>query len=131
MPDNVRSKATRIYTIGHANRPLDRFIAILQSFAIDLVVDVRTIPRSRYNPQFNQETLPWRCHRSLIADTLPARGIRVVHLFKEGESPIDEFLDLGIYWCSPFWVGGHNIWGGNLKSGLRTRYGGYPPKRAK
>ena len=134
-------------------------MAILQSFGIDLVVDVRTIPRSRHNPQFNKETLPenlklqgigyrhwpglgglrktvphspnsgwrnasfrgfadymqghefetnleelikiasqsevvlmcaetlpWRCHRSLIADALLVRGIPVTHILKIGSS---------------------------------------------
>ncbi len=149
----------RIWTIGHGTHPLDGFMAILQSFGIHLVVDVRTIPRSRHNPQFNKETLPdnlrpqgigyrhwpglgglrkarpdsvnsgwrnasfrgfadymqrdefesslkdlietasqhvlvlmcaetlpWRCHRSLIADALLVRGIPVTHILKMGSS---------------------------------------------
>ncbi len=43
------------YTIGHSNRPLDQFIRLLQGAG--LVIDVRTIPKSRHNPQFNEETL--------------------------------------------------------------------------
>ena len=43
-----------IHTIGHSTHPIEEFINILQAFAIGLVVDVRTIPKSRYNPQFNQ-----------------------------------------------------------------------------
>lgn len=143
-----------IYTVGHSTRPLGDFIDILRAYAIRRVVDVRTIPRSRANPQFNQDTLhaalstaaieylhapalgglrhsrkdsvnaawrnrsfrgfadymqtpefgaalvdlidlsagkttaimcaealPWRCHRSLIADALVARGIPVVEIF--------------------------------------------------
>ena len=46
-----------IYTIGHSTNPIDEFIKILQAHEIELVVDVRTIPRSRYNPQFNQAEL--------------------------------------------------------------------------
>jgi uncharacterized protein (DUF488 family) len=138
------------FTIGHSTRSVQEFIALLSAHYIELVVDVRTVPRSRRNPQFNRETLPetlqvaaigyehvaalggfrrpslqmtnagwrnasfrgyadymqtaafaaaiealteramrqrlavmcaeavpWRCHRSLIADALVARGIGV------------------------------------------------------
>jgi uncharacterized protein (DUF488 family) len=47
-----------IYTIGHSNRSLDAFVALLAGFGIETVVDVRTVPRSRTNPQFNTDTLP-------------------------------------------------------------------------
>jgi uncharacterized protein (DUF488 family) len=142
-----------IYTIGHSTRPIEEFVEILQSFNIEQIVDVRTIPKSRHNPQYNGEALkeslkeektgylhmkglgglrhakkdspntagknasfrgfadymqteefeesleklirlsekktvaimcaeavPWRCHRSLIADALAARGIDVRHI---------------------------------------------------
>ncbi len=46
------------YTIGHSNRPLDEFIRLLQQAKIDLAVDVRTVPKSRHNPQFNADSLP-------------------------------------------------------------------------
>jgi uncharacterized protein (DUF488 family) len=142
-----------LLTIGHSNRSIEEFLGILTGHGVELLVDVRTIPRSRYNPQFNLETLPgsltaagiehlhvpglgglrhprkdstntgwrndsfrgyadymqtaefeqnlrdllaleagrrvaimcaeavpWRCHRSLIADALTARGIPVFHL---------------------------------------------------
>jgi uncharacterized protein (DUF488 family) len=148
-----------IFTLGHSTRSLDALLAILRSFGIHLFVDVRTIPRSRHNPQFNQDTLaaylrnrrinyrhmkslgglrhspadslnqgfknksfrgyadymqtaafldginklmdvaskkaavivcaesvPWRCHRSLIADALTVRGWKVVHIFSEKSS---------------------------------------------
>jgi uncharacterized protein (DUF488 family) len=147
----------RIYSVGHGTRPLEAFAELLRSFAVTLVADIRTIPRSRHNPQFNRETLPealaprgmgyrhlpglgglrkprpdsintgwhndsfrgfadymqtdafcasledlialasdqsltlmcaetlpWRCHRSLIADALLVRGLPVTHLFKTG-----------------------------------------------
>jgi uncharacterized protein (DUF488 family) len=142
-----------LLTIGHSTRPLETFIGLLRNFAVTLVADVRTVPRSRHNPQFNRETLPqelaaagigyvhlpglgglrrarpdspnqgwrspafrgfadymqtpefeksllllmelareqrttvmcaeavpWRCHRSLIADALSGRGVRVEHI---------------------------------------------------
>ncbi len=48
---------TRIFTIGHSTRPLAEFIALLAAHGVTVLVDVRTVPRSRYNPQFNTDTL--------------------------------------------------------------------------
>ena len=45
-------------TIGHSNRSLEAFLDVLRARGVERVVDVRTIPRSRHNPQFNRETLP-------------------------------------------------------------------------
>ena len=47
-----------IYTIGHSTRTTDELIALLRENGVDLLVDVRTVPRSRFNPQFNTEALP-------------------------------------------------------------------------
>lgn len=147
------NRALTVYTIGHSTRALAEFTRLLREHGINRVADVRTIPRSRRNPQFNRETLPaalveagigyahlpelggrrrprpdspnagwrnasfrgfadymqtpafaeglqrlmemtgdnglvimcaeavpWRCHRSLIADALTLRGVRVRHL---------------------------------------------------
>lgn len=43
----------KIYTIGHSTRSIDEFVKMLQAHRIELVVDVRSIPKSRHNPQFN------------------------------------------------------------------------------
>ncbi len=148
-----------VFTIGHSTRPLEEFIRILQEHGVRKVADVRTVPRSRHNPQYNRETLPqslreagleyvhlaglgglrhpradspnlgwrnasfrgfadymqtpefaaslkelmdqarreplvlmcaeavpWRCHRSLIADALTVQGFRVEHLLGPGRS---------------------------------------------
>lgn len=148
-----------IYTLGHSTRSADEFLSILENFGIALVADVRTIPRSRRNPQFDQvefsrflreheiayihlpalgglrrprkdsintgwdnasfrgyadymqtpefasaveqlmaiasdrstavvcaEAVPWRCHRSLIADALFARGIPVEDIMSATKS---------------------------------------------
>src|SRR5262252_3529767 len=45
------------YTIGHSTRSLDEFVALLTSVNVGLVADVRTIPRSRTNPQYNRDVL--------------------------------------------------------------------------
>jgi uncharacterized protein (DUF488 family) len=47
-----------IYTIGHSNRELAEFIQLLEAWKIQSLADVRSIPFSRTNPQFNQDTLP-------------------------------------------------------------------------
>lgn len=46
-----------VYTIGHSTHTLAEFVEMLQAFHIEMVVDVRSIPRSRHNPQFNKEEL--------------------------------------------------------------------------
>lgn len=60
-----------IFTIGHSTLPLEDFVALLKTHGIEIVADVRTVPKSRYNPQFNQDNL---------ARELPHAGIRYVHL---------------------------------------------------
>lgn len=142
-----------VFTIGHSTRPIEEFLALLAGHGVRRLVDVRTVPRSRHNPQFNREELarvlhnrrlhythmpalgglrhprrdsvntawrnasfrgyadymqtaefqqaieklmelagqeltavmcaeavPWRCHRSLIADALLVRGVRVLEI---------------------------------------------------
>ena len=64
-----------IFTIGHSTRPLAEFIEMLRVHGVERVVDVRSIPRSRHNPQFNRETL---------ARHLRAARIGYVHLKKLG-----------------------------------------------
>jgi uncharacterized protein (DUF488 family) len=58
-------------TIGHSNRPLDQFLEMLAAHRVELLVDVRTMPRSRYNPQFNKDSLP---------ETLQGAGIAYLHM---------------------------------------------------
>lgn len=150
-------RPVRILAVGHSTRPLDELIGMLQAAGVATLADIRTVPRSRKNPQFNRETLPaalarqgigyahlpklgglrhahgknpasaawrnpsfrgfadymqteafddgleellglpgpvalmcaealpWRCHRSLVADALLARGVPVWHLLGKGE----------------------------------------------
>jgi uncharacterized protein (DUF488 family) len=148
-----------ISTIGHSTRPIEEFLGILEAHGIRQLIDVRTIPRSRRNPQFNRESLPaslervgiryrhmpglgglrharpdsintgwrnasfrgyadymqtgefgdnlvqlialgaaeptaimcaeavpWRCHRSLIADALVVRGIPVLEIISAAKA---------------------------------------------
>jgi uncharacterized protein (DUF488 family) len=142
-----------IFTVGHSTLPLEEFIALLDTYGIETLADIRTVPHSRHNPQFNGDTLgtalrpskinyvplralgglrharkdspnggwrntsfrgyadymqteefrrgleklialsrkkrtaimcaeavPWRCHRSLVADALSVRNIPVVEI---------------------------------------------------
>ena len=59
--------ALAFFTIGHSTRSIGEFIELLAASEIDLVVDVRTVPRSRTNPQYNRETLPASLSGSQIA----------------------------------------------------------------
>jgi uncharacterized protein (DUF488 family) len=149
--------AAAMWTVGHSTRSGEELVALLAGHGIVRLVDVRTLPRSRRNPQFNQEALPatlevagiayvhmpglgglrsprpdstnlawrnpgfrgyadymqtpefatnlaalvelagrgraavmcaeavpWRCHRSLLADALAVRGVRVEHILSPG-----------------------------------------------
>lgn len=150
--------ATGLWTIGHSTRPLEDFLTLLRAHGVQQLVDVRTIPRSCYNPQFNAdrltkalhdaglayrhmrelgglrkpkkesvnlgwrtdgfrgyadymqtqefwdalqelmvsssiptaimcaEAVPWRCHRSLIADALVSRGWTVRHILSKDKA---------------------------------------------
>lgn len=142
-----------IFTVGHSTLPIDAFVDLLKTYGIERLVDIRTIPRSRHNPQFNAgelsgslrahnieyvpmptlgglrparkdspntgwrnksfrgyadymqteafqhalealialgrekrtgimcaEAVPWRCHRSLVADALGVHGVPVVEI---------------------------------------------------
>jgi len=64
-------RGLRLYTIGHSTRSLPELVEVLRSFGITILADVRTIPRSRHNPQFNEDA---------IAAPLEEAGIRYVHL---------------------------------------------------
>ena len=54
----VPADSCPIHTIGHSTRPLDEFVELLQAANVRCLVDVRSIPRSRTNPQYNLQTLP-------------------------------------------------------------------------
>ncbi|HEY2183716.1 MAG TPA: DUF488 domain-containing protein [Xanthobacteraceae bacterium] len=155
-PQEAHWPEDAIFTIGHSTLPIERFVVVLQAYGIERLADIRTIPRSRHNPQFNDtalansltarhleyvhikalgglrrpskdspntgwrneafrgfadymqtqefqdalealfqmghekrvaimcaEAVPWRCHRSLVADALNVRGMPVVEILSE------------------------------------------------
>lgn len=47
-----------VLTIGHSTRPIETFVHLLKAHGVTCLIDVRTVPRSRHNPQFNRENLP-------------------------------------------------------------------------
>jgi uncharacterized protein (DUF488 family) len=55
---SVEEKNLIIFTIGHGTKSIDDFIKLLETYKVQRVVDMRTIPRSRHNPQFNKDVLP-------------------------------------------------------------------------
>ena len=63
--------ASPFFTIGHSTRPIEEFVRLLMEAEVALVVDVRTVPRSRFNPQFNRDAL---------SSSLAARGVAYEHL---------------------------------------------------
>jgi uncharacterized protein (DUF488 family) len=65
----------RVLTIGHSTRPIEEFVRLLQTHGVACIVDVRTIPRSRHNPQFNAD---------LLAASLKKAGIGYRHMARLG-----------------------------------------------
>ena len=88
MPERYNAKKFEVFTIGHSTRPIEQFIEILKAHGVKRVIDVRTIPRSRHNPQFNRESL---------AESLGCSGIGYTHLKKLGglRHPAKDSTNLG------------------------------------
>jgi uncharacterized protein (DUF488 family) len=83
------------FTIGHSTRTLSEFIGLLKTSDVETLVDVRSIPRSRTNPQFNQDSLP---------DSLAPVHIDYVHLAGLGgrrSRRKDESPSVNGYWTHP------------------------------
>ena len=73
-----------VLTVGHSNHPLDVFVKLLADHGVTAIADVRSVPRSRFNPQFD---------RHALASALGENGIDYVHLGRElGGRPRDPSL---------------------------------------
>lgn len=70
-PQDAHWPQGAIFTLGHSTSPIERFVAFLKTYGIQLLVDIRTAPRSRHNPQFNDTAL---------AGSLTAEHFEYVHL---------------------------------------------------
>ncbi len=67
--------ALTIFTIGHSTHSIEEFVEMLKAHDIKLVVDVRTIPKSRHNPQYNSDTLAAALHERAIGyEHMPGLG---------------------------------------------------------
>jgi uncharacterized protein (DUF488 family) len=80
-----------IYTIGHSTRPLPEFIGILKAYRVTVVIDIRSIPRSRHNPRFDRDTL-------FVA--LEEAGIRYLHCSALGGFRRPEKNSMNTAWTS-------------------------------
>lgn len=70
-----RTVAAAILSIGHSTRPLDQFVALLRAHGIHTLLDIRSIPRSRRNPQYDQVALQQAIEADgLVYKHLPALG---------------------------------------------------------
>jgi uncharacterized protein (DUF488 family) len=68
-------KKETVYVIGHSTRPIERFLRILQAHSVTTLVDIRTVPKSRHNPQFSADA---------VKDSLEKAGMKYVHLKELG-----------------------------------------------
>ncbi|MGH7774153.1 MAG: DUF488 family protein [Candidatus Binatia bacterium] len=77
-----------IYTIGHSARPWDQFFTLLKHYKVELLVDVRTVPKSRHVPHFNSEVVKQALHKE---------DIEYQHQRKLGglRKPIEDSVNLG------------------------------------
>src|SRR5271154_4428850 len=103
------------FTIGHSTRPIEQLVSLLAEAEVMLIVDVRTVPRSRFNPQFNRDVLP---------ASLAARGIAYEHLAALGGlrgTQRDAPPETNAFWENASF---HNYadyaMGQEFRSGLRT-----------
>jgi uncharacterized protein (DUF488 family) len=71
----MRNATSAVFTIGHSTRSVGELIALLKEAGVERLIDVRSVPRSRANPQFNADALP---------DALAASGIGYTHLVALG-----------------------------------------------
>lgn len=58
MPEHEPNLPRPVFTIGHSTRTMPEFVELLRVGKVELVVDIRSVPRSRTNPQFNLDALP-------------------------------------------------------------------------
>jgi uncharacterized protein (DUF488 family) len=74
-PQRCILKKPRIFTVGHSTRSIDEFVGLLRAHGVEGIVDVRSIPRSLHNPQFNSD---------LLKHSLEQRNISYQHIKELG-----------------------------------------------
>jgi uncharacterized protein (DUF488 family) len=109
----VADMAFPFFTIGHSTRPIGEFIALLAASEVGLIVDVRAVPRSRTNPQYDPETLAGSLSGFQIAHE------RVAELGGRRARTLDIAPDVNAFWENQSF---HNYadyaMGGGFRSGL-------------
>lgn len=74
-PQEARWPAGAIFTVGHSTLPIESFISLLKTYEIACLADIRAVPRSRHNPQFNSDMLGAALEKEAIEYVpLPALG---------------------------------------------------------
>lgn len=86
----------QIYTIGHSTRSIEDFLNLLRGYGINLLVDIRTIPKSKHNPQYNEDALK-------IA--LKESHIKYVHISKLGGLRHTTQSSINVGWHNPSFRG--------------------------
>lgn len=86
----------RAFTLGHSNRAFSEFLHVLQTNQIDLVVDVRTYPRSRFCPHFNRRYLEQHLSANGIQYTFKGHNLGGLADNVEYEETIDELVDIAL-----------------------------------
>jgi uncharacterized protein (DUF488 family) len=82
MDENIQFNEQTIFTIGHSNHGMEKFIALLNENRIDVIVDIRSRPYSRYASQFN---------KAALEDSIRANGLKYLYLGdKLGGRPDDK-----------------------------------------
>src|SRR6202049_3579136 len=66
MKEETSTRKLIVMTIGHSTRPVKEFIRLLKAHQVKRLVDVRTVPRSRHNPQFNRSELSRALHSARL-----------------------------------------------------------------
>jgi len=75
MAKKLAKTSMMIFTIGHSTHSIEEFVDILKAHGIEFVIDVRTIPKSRHNPQYNSDTLATALHGHAIGyEHMPGLG---------------------------------------------------------
>ena len=77
-------EAYRLYSVGHSNQTQEEFLELLKSHDVNCIVDVRSVPASKYTPQFNMEPLKW---------FLKSHGIQYLHFGEEFGARRTDCLD--------------------------------------
>ena len=92
----------KLFTIGHGNADANTFVELLQQHEIELVVDTRSQPYSRFNPQFNRETLKQAVNAAGIAyvfmgDSIGGRPTGAQFYFPSGKVDYDLLEQAAVY----------------------------------